>query len=507
MSRGKRYEERKLNKKKVVAVIVALIVLIMSIFMIKGILTKEDEFGGKISSQSYFAIWKNNKWGVIDSLGNTVIEPSYQEMIIIPNSKSDVFLCTYDVDYSTGSYKTKVLNSKNEEILKDYNRVEAISNKDENNNLWYENDVLKVQKNEKYGIIDFEGKELLPAEYEDITTIQGIESVYLIKKDGKYGLVDSEGRIVIEANYLEITNLGRDYKEGYIVKNENNQYGLLDHFGKQVLEAKYEKIEKVYGNELYVVVQNGKKQVIRKTGEVVLEQGFDEVNQILKEQDAGIIYTKDGKNGVMDLAGEVKIEPTYESLEEAKIGIYIAKRDGKYGIIDSDKNEKLPFQYESIVYEEASDMYIVEDSQFNSNMITGNFETKQKGILVEFNEEKGYFKLRQGEEYKYYNLKFEEKSAKDILVSNTLFLSKKDGKYGFINRAGEVVIDYQYDDATEQNEYGFAGIKKDGKWGSINSKGEVVIEPTYNLDDYLIIDFIGRWHLGLDKNMNYYNNQ
>ena len=50
----------------------------------------------------------------------------------------------------------------------------------------------------------------------------------------------------------------------------------------------------------------------------------------------------------------------------------------------------------------------------------------------------------------------------------------------------------------------FAGIKKDGKWGAINSKGEVTQEPTYNLDDYLQIDFIGRWHLGKDLNMNYY---
>ena len=50
-------------------------------------------------------------------------------------------------------------------------------------------------------------------------------------------------------------------------------------------------------------------------------------------------------------------------------------------------------------------------------------------------------------------------------------------------------------------------MKKDGKWGVINSKGEVVQEPTYNLDDYLIIDFIGRWHLGKDINMNYYNQE
>ena len=146
MSRGKRYEEPKLNIKKVIAVIVAVIVIIMSVFVIKGILTKQDE-KGKITSQSYFASYKDNKWGVIDSSGKNVIDPSYAEMIIIPDSKTDIFLCTYDVNYETGEYKTKALNSKNEEIFTGYEKIEAIPNSDENYNLWYEQDVLKIMQN------------------------------------------------------------------------------------------------------------------------------------------------------------------------------------------------------------------------------------------------------------------------------------------------------------------------------------------------------------------------
>ena len=119
----------------------------------------------------------------------------------------------------------------------------------------------------------------------------------------------------------------------------------------------------------------------------------------------------------------------------------------------------------------------------------------------------GYIKISVGEDIRYYNFRFEEKSDKDILPSNTLYLSKKDGKYGFVNKNGEVVVDYIYDDATEQNESGYAGIKKDGKWGSIDSTGKVVQEPIYNLDDYLLVDFIGNWHLGKDVNTNYYNKE
>ena len=86
-----------------------------------------------------------------------------------------------------------------------------------------------------------------------------------------------------------------------------------------------------------------------------------------------------------------------------------------------------------------------------------------------------------------------------------MFLRKQNGKYGFVDKDGNVVVDYQYDDATDQNDYGFAGVKKDGKWGSIDANGKIVQEPIYNLDNYLLVNFIGRWHIGEDLNMNYYN--
>ena len=81
--------------------------------------------------------------------GEIVIDPAYEEMITIPNSKNDVFLCIYDVNYETGEYKMKALNSKNKEILIEYEQVEAIANQDKNNNMWYEQNTLKVKKEGK----------------------------------------------------------------------------------------------------------------------------------------------------------------------------------------------------------------------------------------------------------------------------------------------------------------------------------------------------------------------
>ena len=84
----------------------------------------------------------------------------------------------------------------------------------------------------------------------------------------------------------------------------------------------------------------------------------------------------------------------------------------------------------AISYNEKADLYILEDDSANSTILNSNFETKLQGILNKVDEEKGYLKIRVGDEYKYYNFKFEEKKASEVLTSNTLFLSKKDGKYG-----------------------------------------------------------------------------
>ena len=139
-----------------------------------------------------------------------------------------------------------------------------------------------------------------------------------------------------------------------------------------------------------------------------------------------------------------------------------------------------------------------------TQLLDRNWQVKVTGVVSEMNTNKNYIKVREGENYQYYNFKLEPKSNTQILQGNTLFLSKKDGKYGYVDEDGQVIVNYIYDDATEQNNYGYVSVKKDGKWGALNQKGEVVVEPTYTLENNLMIDFIVKWHLAEDINANYY---
>lgn len=69
MSRGRRYyNEPKLNIKKVLAFIIAIIVIIMVFISVKNLLTKEKKNQEVSVETTYFSVVENNKWGVIDNL-------------------------------------------------------------------------------------------------------------------------------------------------------------------------------------------------------------------------------------------------------------------------------------------------------------------------------------------------------------------------------------------------------------------------------------------------------
>ena len=252
---------------------------------------------------------------------------------------------------------------------------------------------------------------------------------------------------------------------------------------------------------MYVVKENGTWKVIDEDENVKIEGGFDSVVEI---QPNAITIQKNGTYGVVTENGQELIPVEYTSLTYAFDTNYIAQKEGKYGMIDTSNQTKMDFNYASIVYHREADFIQAENSDGQSELLDRNFAVKVTGIVSEINTNKNYIRVRVGEDYQYYNFRLEQKPNTEILSTNTLFLSKQDGKYGYVNGEGVVVINYIYDDATEQNNYGYVAVKKDGKWGAIDAQGNVVVEPTYTLENNLVVDFIGQWHLAEDINAYYY---
>ena len=112
----------------------------------------------EVSDYKYFVFKSNQKYGVIDTTGKTIIEATYDK-VEIPNPSKDVFIC----------YKNEkglAMNSSNQQLFSEYNSIETIELVNVVTDLLYEKSVLKSEINGKYGLIDFSGKKILNAEYD-----------------------------------------------------------------------------------------------------------------------------------------------------------------------------------------------------------------------------------------------------------------------------------------------------------------------------------------------------
>ena len=432
MNKGRRFDSNgKLNKKKVAAVVIAFAVIVMFFIGLTKLLSAKPKDDEKIIPINYHSVYTNGKWGVINSKGEIVLEPIYDEMVQVPNKSKKVFICTYDVNYGSETYKSKAVNEKNENLFPQYEKVDVIQNVDENNNLINEDGILKVYKNGKYGIIDLEGKEILPCEYDDIYSLNSVKNSIITVRGNKKGLVDSKGSIIISNEYKNIEKLTNKYENGYIIENDQNKFGVISYNKKIVLECKYDEIKNVYGDNSYVVKENDKLKIVDSQGNSYLEGKFEDIISINNEN---IVIKTNSKIGVVKKTGEQLIPAEYDELKYLFSNNYIAKKDNKYGVINLENNTLLNFNYTGLFYRETADFLEGTKESIESDLINHEFDVKLTGIVSEVNIEKGYIKVRKDNETKYYTFKFEEKKAQDILKSNTLFLSKKDGKYGFINK-------------------------------------------------------------------------
>lgn len=498
MSRGKRfYDEQKLNVKKILMIVVIILIVMLFFYGIRKLLNKDSEPTNAFSEISYLAVYENEKWGITNSKGDIVINPEITSMIIVPNSKKDVFVYEYEED---GKYKSKAVNANNEQLFTSYENVSCINNYDKEGNIWYEKNALRVQKDGKYGLIDLSGNEILSTVYDQIDALKGIENSLVIKKDDKFGLSNASGNVIIEPTYAEVKSLTTDYKNGYVVKNDEGNYGIIGIDKTQVLDCKFVDVKHVCGSDMYVVKNGDTWKIVKSNEDEGIVLKFSDVKSINNDN---LVVVNNNSYGIVDKDQNEKVSFDYQYLEYVFSDYYIAKKDNKYGVINSNAEVLVNFDYDQIKYNKDADCLVgTKNGDANKYLIDRNLQLKQ--TCTSFSVSNGYIRAKINDEYKFFNLKFEEKSNREVYPNNTLFVAKNDGKFGLVNKDGKLVVSYQYEDITEQNEYGYVAVKKDGKWGIIDQYANTIVEPKYTVKNEDNIRVVGKWILIEKGNLSCY---
>ena len=160
-----------------------------------------------------------------------------------------------------------------------------------------------------------------------------------------------------------------------------------------------------------------------------------------------------------------KVISTYDHVNDFfSEGTCIVKNDGKYGVIDMKGKEIIPCTHEHI-YDCSEDMFLYRTKDEDYNYWYGWLDKKGNVVIEAQYSDAGLFN--------------------DGLA---LAIRKNDKKswineYAFINKKGEIVVDFNTYAMMKSFSEGLAAVnvENDNKdvWGYINTKGEVVIAPTY----------------------------
>ena len=407
-----------------------------------------DEVTSLPNKPGFILVKKDNLYGVLDSKGKVIIEEKYNSI------KGDEYCSEVDNYMKTGyiiSEKTDTgiiygyVNYKGKMLIEP--KYESITRA-----LEYDNEdiYLIVMENGKKGVIKNK-KVIVKPKYQSIN-YYNVSKIFIVNRNGKYGFFDINGSQILDVEYESYTVAGN-----YISVSKDNNMRLYDLHGNLVNTNTYKSIQET-GNPSYFIAQdeNGYFSIISK--DVQIDNKYTNISYAF---DNFFIFTnEEGLTGLLNVYTGIEIQPTYEYiivLENAK-----ALEARKLDEVDiySENIEKVLSMKNGVV-ESVSDKYTAIYSNTDLKYIDNT------GKIVENTEVYKDLKL-----YSY---------------------KSDDGKWGFKDVSGKIVVDCKYDMVTELNEYGFAGIYQEGKWGVIDSSGKVIVVPTYEIQTYYSPKFIDKY--------------
>ena len=515
-------------KKKIIIPIILFLLIIIGLLIYFFVKNKEKENRDyqieQITDYKYFVSKSQDsqKFGVIDTSGNVVIDEQYDD-VQIPNPSKAVFICI-------NGDSSKVFNSEAQEIYTEFGEISTLRLKNTSSDLIYEKSVLKYEQNGKFGLIGIDGKKLTEPIYDSIDTLQYKEGELIVKQNDKYGIINQKGYILVDIEYDEITadgfyDMETQYRyDGYIVANKTDmgyRYGYVFHDGKQILDLLYndlKRITNISDEEPYLLVaENGRYGVMKKSTQIISNEyqsiSYDASNNIF-------VVQKGQKYGVMDFSGKQIIECKYPQIDVKGRNIYVTKDDNMVEVYDTSGN--LTNMSSDVIYIDIpeKDDYSIRIQTIDQNTTyqickEGEDDVQEEYQYIEYLENDLFVASKSGgnlgiidlngdvkTEFKYSSIQiipntdliqmvntdnitvdFADKTAKIItqmanvtITNNEHFIklsNSNESKY--INLDGKEISNIE----AYPNNLLFA-VSKDGKWGYTDKDGNIKVEAIYD---------------------------
>jgi hypothetical protein len=303
----------------------------------------------------------------------------------------------------------------------------------------------------------------------------------IVKKSQKFGLIDSQGKELIPVQYEQLERQVHPFGTGKI----QGKFRILNfETGKPASSFMFDAIKRsCYCPENYFIVkQNGKEGFINtKTGAFINKTMYDEVDFIYDFPQRGLVKLS-SKYGVIDLTtGKVIIPLKYTSIDSYYLGngahaIKVAEGD-QYKYFDAtgkevkgkDENGDVGVE-EMVAVEVARDDNDAYKDLYVYNQGNGNWKlaVERRGYsrteIIETFDINGY------ESVEKFRQNFADPAKSDLKV-------KKNSKVGIININGNILLPIEYDDVERHGN--LIKVKRGNQYGLVREDLTELKKPVF----------------------------
>ena len=330
-----------------------------------------------------------------------------------------------------------------------------------------------IVKIDKYGLIDGNGNEILPCQYD---TIYGIKKNFrIIVKDSLFGATNIDGDIIKQCTYTSSYDAGCSY----LAVKSNDKWGFINIEGKDITQYKYEHIY-TYNDSTFVAQYDGYYGLSDYQQNVLIPFKYDEIHYKW-DDDCPVTIVKSGEfYGLYNSKNQQVLECEYGMMFPNSNGLITIKReassykDVRYALVEAETGKiVIPFDYMDMG--DYSDGLVCVE---NLDEKWGYLDKNGKTVIPFIYEEAGNFSEGLAAVYQFSG------------YINTIWGNLRTSKCGYIDKEGKVVIPFQYKETYSIDECEFhdglavQGISSNNRFalvfGYIDKKGNWVIRPTFD---------------------------
>ena len=218
------------------------------------------------------------------------------------------------------------------------NTIRVKLNNSKYNHVSSDNGRYVCYVNYRCSVIDATGKVIIPEEY--LSIIRNGD-VFEVRKNKLCGLIDNNGRMILPCAYDYLHKISDQLYQA----KKNQKIGVVDIHGKEIIPCAYEYIHKM-SDQLYCVKKNQKFGVVNILGEEIIPCEYAYIGNISSKQTIQI-RNESKCFAIMDTQGKTIIPCEYDVIHE-DFDIYRVRKDNRWGGIDSTGRMVIPLEYENL---------------------------------------------------------------------------------------------------------------------------------------------------------------